>query len=98
MIPSLAVTLDHLRKIEYEHVDKRLGACTQAVAVMQFIAGDAVCLPLQPPLALTPPQLARVQRYAAAIFDRQAGVSTHLSQLQPAAAGGGDSARRAVMR
>lgn len=47
---------------------------------MQFIGGEAVRLPLQPSLELTPPQLARVQRYAAAISSRLAAVGAHLQQ------------------
>ena len=47
---------------------------------MQFIAGEAGQLPLQPPLDLTAPQMGRVQCYAAAIAARLAAVASHLQQ------------------
>jgi hypothetical protein len=56
------------------------------MAIMEFISGEAARLPLQPALELNPPQLARVQRYVAAISSRLASVGAHLQQPPNAAA------------
>lgn len=53
-------------------------AYAKAAAVMHFMAGKACGLQLQPPLALGPQQLGRVQRYAAAIAARLTAATAHI--------------------